>query len=190
MHVSTRVLAMSAAALALSACAANPKKPVSSTEINDGAVASAPAPAEAAAPAPAPEVVPPPAPDCAIVRVQFAYDSSQLDDGAMTTLRENTRCLADRKAQAVLVEGHADERGTTAYNVALGSRRAETVKKYLAGLGVQAEIQTVSFGEELPLAPGETEAVWSQNRRAELRLAGEARSDGKVFVPERGVAGR
>jgi peptidoglycan-associated lipoprotein len=188
MHVTSRALAVSALALALSACAANPKKLTPSTEITDAAP-PAPAPVAEAAPAPV-EAPPAEAPACALARVQFAYDSAQLDARAMDALREGARCLGERGAKKLLVEGHADERGTVAYNVALGSRRAEAVKKYLVALGVGAAIDTVSFGEELPLAQGEDEAAWSQNRRAELRLPGDARSDGKVFAPDHAVAGR
>jgi peptidoglycan-associated lipoprotein len=82
------------------------------------------------------------------------------------------------------VEGHCDDRGTTAYNVALGARRAEMVKRYLAELGVSAKIDTVSFGAELPAAQGTGEAVWAQNRRAELKRSGETGSDGRTVAAQ------
>jgi peptidoglycan-associated lipoprotein len=78
----------------------------------------------------------------------------------------------------VVIEGHADERGTTEYNMALGSRRADTVRAYLKDLGVGAVLTTISFGKELPLVGGTGEEAWRQNRRAELRLPGDKRSDG------------
>ena len=78
----------------------------------------------------------------------------------------------------MIVEGHTDERGTTAYNLALGGRRADAVRTYLRDLGVTAGLETISFGKELPLASGAGEEAWSQNRRAELKLPGDRRSDG------------
>ena len=73
----------------------------------------------------------------------------------MRLLREDADCLSRRAATALLIEGHCDERGTTEYNIALGARRAETVRKrYLADLGVKTKFDTVSFGKELPLVAG------------------------------------
>jgi peptidoglycan-associated lipoprotein len=190
----------SALALALAACAGNAKTRNTSTEIIDAAP-------QAAAPTPPPEApaVAPgtcstdqdcasgevcsagrcaAAPDCELLRVTFPFDSSQLDEGAMQALRDNARCLAQRKTASLLVEGHCDDRGTTAYNVALGARRAEMVKRYLAELGVSAKIDTVSFGAELPAAQGTGEAVWAQNRRAELKRSGETGSDGRTVAAQ------
>jgi peptidoglycan-associated lipoprotein len=121
---------------------------------------------------------------CGLVRVRFAFDSAQLDEAATQALREDAQCLARRAPPALVVEGHCDERGTTQYNVVLGARRAEAVRRYLADLGVKTRFDTVSFGKELPVAQGSGEAAWAQNRRAELRLPGDRRSDGQL------VAGR
>ena len=75
--------------------------------------------------------------------------------------------LARYPGKRVTVEGHADERGTRDYNLALGERRANAAKTYLVGLGVSAErVQTVSFGKERPAALGSDEASWARNRRA------------------------
>ncbi len=178
------------AAAVLSACAANPKSAKSSTDVIDGAAATTPAPAAAPAPAPEPAAAPAPAPAaaaveaCALVRVRFAFDSAQLDADATRLLRDDAECLSKRGATALLIEGHCDERGTAQYNIALGARRADAVKRYLTGLGVTAAIDSVSFGKELPLASGSEDAAWAQNRRAEMRLPGEKRSDGRL------VAGR
>jgi peptidoglycan-associated lipoprotein len=176
-----RPLVLGAVAILACACAANPKSAKSSTEINDALVASAPAPAASPMPAadPAPAPAAPATATCSLVRVGFAFDSAQLDEGAMRILRENADCLSRRGATALLVEGHCDERGTTEYNIALGARRADAVKRYLAGLGVTAAIDSVSFGKELPIATGSGDAAWAQNRRAEMRLAGDTRSDGQ-----------
>lgn len=197
---SYRHLALAALALGVAACAGNSKAIKSSTDVVEAAPPAPP-------PAPAAAAEPPlekgachadadcgagqtctagkcvaAAASCEAARVHFAFDSSQLDAGGMESLRTSARCVADRHAATLLVEGHCDERGTQAYNVALGSRRAETVKKYLKDLGVSAKVETVSFGAEIPLVQGSDEKAWSENRRAELRLPGEKRSDGSVVA--------
>jgi peptidoglycan-associated lipoprotein len=179
-----RILAAAAAALLVSACAATQKKADSGDTVIDGGVAkAAPAPAAEPAPAPAPakeaDVAPP---SCDLVRVRFAFDSAQLDQAAMQALRQSADCLSKRNPAALLIEGHCDERGTAQYNIALGARRADAVRKYLADLGVKTKFDTVSFGKELPVAEGSNETAWSQNRRAELRLPGDKRSDGQMFA--------
>jgi peptidoglycan-associated lipoprotein len=178
------VLALSTGGLFLalaSGCASNPKTAHPSTEIIDGTKVAAPVVQPPPAPPPAPE---PAAPACSLARVHFAFDSSLLDDPAREELKQAAACLLQKKPADVVVEGHCDERGTAAYNMALGHRRANAVKAYLADLGVKMPIEAISFGKELPLVRGEGEAVWSQNRRAELKLPGEKRTDGVL------VAGR
>jgi peptidoglycan-associated lipoprotein len=115
---------------------------------------------------------------CALDRVHFAFDSAQLDESARGELKGAASCLAEKRPADVLVEGHCDERGTSAYNLALGNKRAAAVKGYLADLGVAAPMKTISFGKELPAVQGHDEAAWRENRRAELKLPGERRSDG------------
>jgi len=180
--MSIRPFLLACAAVLASACAATPKSIQSSTDVHDGATATA-----APAPAPAPDAKPiptdgtmPGTEECSLVRVRFAFDSAQLDEAAMRLLREDAECLSKRGATALLVEGHCDERGTTEYNVALGARRADAVKRYLAAFGVKAPIDAVSFGKELPLASGSEDSAWAQNRRAEFRLPGEKGSDGRL----------
>ncbi len=173
-----------ALAFAALACAAQPKSLNPGTDVLDGGVSSAPAPAVETAAAPAPAEPAPAESGCALVRVSFAFDSAQLGPDAMNALRDNAKCIADRRATALLIEGHCDERGTAQYNVALGARRAEAVRRYLADLGVKAALDSVSFGKEIPAVQGSSESAWAQNRRAEMRLPGEKRSDGTV------VAGR
>jgi len=162
-------------------CASAPKKASPSTEITDGA-ASSPAPAPVAVAPPAPE--PAPAPACTLARVHFAFDSALLDDVARGELKAAAASLQEKRPADLVIEGHCDELGTAAYNVALGNRRANAVKAYLADLGVKAPMDPISFGKELPLVKGEGEEAWSQNRRAEFRLPGERRADGTL------VAGR
>ncbi len=104
--------------------------------------------------------------------VFFDYDRWQLREEAQGALRSNARQINERSETGVVtVMGHCDERGSEEYNLALGERRAEAVKRYLVDLGVDASrIRTVSFGEARPAVSGEGEPVWSRNRRAELRL--------------------
>jgi peptidoglycan-associated lipoprotein len=137
--------------------------------------------AVALAPPPPAAVMPQPAVDgstCTISRVHFAFDSAQLDAGARSELKGVAACLEQRRPGTAVIEGHTDERGTAAYNVALGNRRADAVRTYLKDLGVGAALTTISFGKELPLVSGSGEDAWSQNRRAELRVPGDRRSDG------------
>ena len=106
--------------------------------------------------------------DCAYTRVFFEFDSASLNREARNALDNNVACY-QRLSGQVRVSGHADERGTTDYNLALGQRRAQTVKTHLTGQGVApGRISTVSYGEEKPLERGSTESAWAQNRRAEV----------------------
>jgi peptidoglycan-associated lipoprotein len=73
-------------------------------------------------------------------------------------------------AKHIGAAGHADERGTTQYNIALGARRAESARKYLSDLGVAAKLDTVSFGEERPVCSEQTEECWTRNRRVEFQV--------------------
>lgn len=190
-----RLLALATLALLGAACAANPKTVTPTTDVNDAAAAKAKADAdaaakakadaeaaEAAARARAQAEADAAAQKCDLVRVRFAFDSAQLDGASQGALRTNAECLSKRRASALLIEGHCDERGTVQYNIALGDRRANAVRKYLADLGVKTKLDTVSFGKELPVASGSDESAWAQNRRAEFRLPGEKRSDGQFVA--------
>jgi peptidoglycan-associated lipoprotein len=95
----------------------------------------------------------------------FSYDSIVLTEEARGVLQKNVEYLKKRPSTKVMVEGHADSRGTNEYNLALTSRRAATVKDYLVSLGVPADrVTTVAKGEEQPFCRDETEACWQQNR--------------------------
>lgn len=101
--------------------------------------------------------------------VHFAFGSSLLSDQARQILHGKAEYLRTNPGIAVTVEGHCDDRGTIAYNLALGDRRAESVKSYLAGLGIGANrLNTVSYGKERPVAAGHDESSWARNRRAQL----------------------
>ena len=107
--------------------------------------------------------------DCDLKPVFFGFDDATLGAEARKQLDDDFGCLQRGTFSHLLVAGHTDERGTTEYNLALGERRAAAVKKYLAGLGVEAKnLKTVSFGKERPADPGHDETAWSRNRRTEL----------------------
>jgi peptidoglycan-associated lipoprotein len=100
-------------------------------------------------------------------RVFFDTDSSELSDQARATLDKQAQWLTNYNRYAFTIEGHADERGTREYNIALGARRAETVREYLISRGVAAaRMRTISYGKERPVALCNDISCWSQNRRA------------------------
>ena len=104
-------------------------------------------------------------------RIYFEYDSSELSSSARQALQNNYDILRRAPSVRVEIEGHCDERGTNEYNLALGWRRARAVRDYLISLGVDgARIDTISYGEELPVDAGHSEAAWSKNRRAQFRV--------------------
>jgi peptidoglycan-associated lipoprotein len=95
----------------------------------------------------------------------FAYDSTELNETARAALTRNSDWMKKWRSTKVMVEGHADNRGTNEYNFALAERRAHAVRDYLVGLGIPADrITTVSKGEEAPFCSEESEACWQQNR--------------------------
>lgn len=100
-------------------------------------------------------------------RVFFGFDKSDLTPEARATLDRQAAWLKKYSAAKVTLEGHADERGTREYNLALGERRANSAKNYLVAAGISAErLKTVSYGKERPAVLGSNEAAWAQNRRA------------------------
>lgn len=99
--------------------------------------------------------------------VFFDYDKAALSGEAKATLKANADWIKANPKYTVQVEGHTDSRGSTEYNLSLGERRAKSVRSYLESLGVEARRLTVlSYGEEKPLAQGDTEAAYAKNRRA------------------------
>jgi peptidoglycan-associated lipoprotein len=97
--------------------------------------------------------------------VYFALDSIALSEEARATLQKNVEYLKKRTSTKVLVEGHADSRGTNEYNLALGEKRADAVRDYIVSLGIPTErVTIVSKGEEQPFCREETESCWQQNR--------------------------
>jgi peptidoglycan-associated lipoprotein len=102
--------------------------------------------------------------------VYFDFDSFVIKDEFKPAVEGHAKVMSTNKQRRMVVEGHADERGSREYNLALGQKRAEAVVKTLSLLGVgPAQVEAVSFGEERPAAQGSDEAAWSKNRRAELK---------------------
>ena len=100
-------------------------------------------------------------------RVFFETDSSELTPQARDTLDKQAQWLNNYNRYAFTIEGHADERGTREYNIALGARRAQTVREYLATRGISPQrMRTISYGKERPVAVCNDISCWSQNRRA------------------------
>jgi len=98
--------------------------------------------------------------------VHFALDQYSVQDADKATLQKQASWLGRYPQVRVTVEGHADERGTREYNLALGARRANSVKEYLVSLGVSnARVETVSYGKERPICTTSDEGCWAQNRR-------------------------
>jgi len=101
----------------------------------------------------------------------FQLNSAELDDAGRAVVTSNADLMRKNQTWAITIEGHADERGTAEYNLALGERRALAVKTYLVSLGVAADrLRTVSYGKEFPFDPGHNESAWSKNRRAHFQI--------------------
>jgi peptidoglycan-associated lipoprotein len=99
--------------------------------------------------------------------VFFKYDQAEIDDEGRAALNANAEIMKKYAEWVITIEGHADERGTAEYNLALGERRAVAARAYLISLGIPADrLKTVSYGKEFPFDPGHSEAAWSKNRRA------------------------
>jgi peptidoglycan-associated lipoprotein len=139
-----------------------------------------PAPPPAPPAATAPSIVPGSAEDLRVNvgdTVHFDYNKYAILDQDKATLQRQAAWLARYPNIKVTVEGHADERGTREYNIALGAKRANAVKEYLVSLGVSAaRVDTVSYGKERPICTESTESCWAQNRRGVTVIASGANS--------------
>jgi peptidoglycan-associated lipoprotein len=181
-----RTLAVVTVAIAFAAgCSKNPppvakvKPPPEPAPSASGTTAPAPRPPAPPEPVREPVVVPP---EPAVVSsaslddlnkasplkpVFFAYDSVEITPEAQSVLQENVATMKKNGTWTVTIEGHCDERGSAEYNLALGERRAVTVRAYLVSLGIPADrLRTVSYGKEFPFDPGHDEAAMAKNRRA------------------------
>ena len=171
-----KILGLIAAAALVAACETAPEE--------KAAVSGAGA--ATAATTAAPTVSPPPAPPAPAAtqdglireagdRVFFDFDKYNLKADARGTLEKQAAWLKKWPAVTITVEGHCDERGTREYNLALGERRANSVKDYLVALGVNpSRIKTISYGKERPVALGSNETAWAQNRRGVTMVTGGA----------------
>ena len=102
-------------------------------------------------------------------RIHFDFNMADLRPDAREVLDTLSKCMQQNADWKLTIEGHCDERGTTDYNLALGERRAGSVKEYLARLGVdKSRIRTISYGKEKPIDPSSSEEAWAKNRRGEL----------------------
>lgn len=140
-----------------------------------------PPPPAAPAPAPAPvtsSIIPGSAEDLRVNvgdTVHFALDQYNIEEGDKAILGRQAAWLQKYPSVRVTVEGHADERGTREYNLALGARRANAVKEYLVSQGVSAgRVETISYGKERPLCTTSDEGCWAQNRRGVTTVTGGA----------------
>src|ERR1700719_782356 len=152
-----RFAALLASAMMVAACASNPNDPN-----NSGGSAATPGSAQ----------------DFVVNvgdRVFFETDSTELTPQARATLDKQAQWLAQYNRYAFTIEGHADERGTREYNIALGAKRAQNVREYLASRGIDASrMRTISYGKERPVAVCDDISCWSQNRRAVTVLSASA----------------
>ena len=111
------------------------------------------------------------------MQVYFDYDASEIRADQRALMREKAEILNASPQVQIRLEGHADERGSTEYNIALGNRRAVAIRDFLTGFGLaEARFSLVSFGEEQPADRGSGEAAWARNRRVEFRITAGANS--------------
>ena len=143
-------------------------------------VAPPPPPAPAPIVTPAPTILPGSLKDFQVNvgdTVHFDYDKYAVLDVDKDLLKRQADWLAKYPGVRVTIEGHADERGTREYNLALGARRANAVKEYLVSLGVSAaRLDTISYGKERPIDPESNEAAWAKNRRGVTTITAGAAS--------------
>jgi peptidoglycan-associated lipoprotein len=149
-----RMMGLAAMLLVVAACSNNPPPPVAGGEIPHGVGGPGFAPGSQQ--------------DLAATagdRVFFAYDQSTISDEGQQILQRQAQWLQRYPRASVTIEGHCDERGTREYNLALGERRAQAVKKVLVALGIpSSRIQTISYGKDRPIVVGSDEAGYAQNR--------------------------
>lgn len=173
-----------AVAVSAAACASNPPPEPTPPAPTETAVITPP---RVSPPPTPPAATPPPAPtgpkagskaDFATKvtdRVYFDYDQYNLDDADQRSLATQVAWLKQFPSTRVEIQGHADERGTRDYNIALGDRRAQSVASYLKSQGIaESRIQTISFGKDKPLDPGSDEAAYARNRNAYTNVIVEA----------------
>ena len=175
MHTPIRHAILALAALALAGCAStvdlkDDKK--TAPIVDSKTTPPSGADQRAVAPVVAPPVDPLNDPKGVLAKrsVYFDFDRYEIKDEYRGLVEAHAKYLRDNKGRSVALEGNADERGSREYNLALGQKRAEAVRKAMSLLGVaDGQMEAVSFGEEKPRAMGHDEAAWAENRRADIR---------------------
>jgi peptidoglycan-associated lipoprotein len=158
-----KLLVVAAAALALSACESAPEEEAATgAQTTTTTTTTQAAPTTAVEPGSREDLV-----QQVGDRVFFGFDSSELTSEARNRVERLAAWMQQNPDVALTIEGHADERGTREYNLALGERRANAVRQYLIALGIApSRLGTISYGKERPAVLGSNEAAWAQNRRA------------------------
>ena len=168
-----KLISLLAALVFVSACASEPEETSEATNVG-AADTSTSTTTTTTATTQAPAIAPGSVKDFVVNvgdRVFFDFDSSDIRADAVPTLEAQAAFLRTFPSLTLVIEGHADERGTREYNLALGERRANAHKDYLISLGVDpARIETISYGKERPAVAGSNESAWAQNRRAVVAL--------------------
>ncbi len=171
-----KILSLIAALLLVSACASQPEETAGTDAGGAAASGSGAAAADTGVQAPAAGS----AEDFLVNvgdRVFFDFDKSEIRPDAVPTLERQAAWLNQFPQVTILIEGHADERGTREYNLALGERRANATRDFLVGLGIaEGRIEITSYGKERPAVLGSNEAAWAQNRRAVTVIRGGSAS--------------
>jgi len=167
------VVLLLAVGLGLSGCSSNKPKPGPQTAApaagNAGAEGAGAANPNATRAGPDDESAGPQAGLLAKRLIYFDFDSSEIKGEGTDVVAAHAKYLAGNPGTRVRLEGHTDERGSREYNIGLGERRAQAVRRALLLQGAaDAQISTVSYGEERPAAPGHDEAAWAKNRRVEI----------------------
>jgi peptidoglycan-associated lipoprotein len=112
--------------------------------------------------------------------IHFDFDSYAIDGAARNDLEANAKILSDRTELRIVLEGHCDERGTAEYNMALGAERARAIKSALIALGINStRMDTISYGEEIPLDPSQSDDAYAQNRRVHFAFASAKKNGSK-----------
>ncbi|MFZ5862804.1 MAG: peptidoglycan-associated lipoprotein Pal [Nitrospirota bacterium] len=169
------VATVAVCAVVLSGCPKKPQIAVQTAGVQGAGSESSSQPVEDVAPPAAVEERPiaasPAQPTAGLSDVYFEFDQSDVTAAGRTVLEQNAKWLLSRGSAQVKIEGHADERGTNEYNVALSERRAQAVKRMLIALGVPAaNLSTIGHGEEQPACREHGESCWQKNRRAHLAV--------------------
>jgi len=166
----TVLIVMIAAALGLCACAGKPKRAEAPTDTTAGAQSGGAGSAAAAGGAEEGAAAPGPLAGILAHRIiYFDFDSSEIKGEGPGVVAAHAHYLAANPTVHIRLEGHTDERGSREYNIGLGERRAQAVRRALLLQGaVEAQLSTVSYGAERPAAAGSNETAWAQNRRVEI----------------------